>query len=104
MSVSEDDLRRAVDDVLEPAWPQEHQRARRRWIASTLGRIAIGILGFYGMAFMLFILFGFAFPWTFYVFVGGMTTAAGLSEARDPDHLRKDAPPPGGDPPAAGEP
>jgi hypothetical protein len=40
MAISEEHLRRAVDDVLEPAWLREHRRAARKLHSSTLGRLA----------------------------------------------------------------
>jgi hypothetical protein len=57
VSVSEEHLRRSVDDALDPVWPTERRLAT---------------------------------PWTFYAFIGGLTTVAALHEARDPDHLRRD--------------
>ncbi|MGP0030370.1 MAG: hypothetical protein ACLPVF_07675 [Acidimicrobiales bacterium] len=90
MSVSEEHLRRAVDDVLEPVWPDERRRAARGWFYGTLARAALGILGFWGLAVVMYLVFGLALPWTFYAFIGGMTTMAALHEARDPEHLRRD--------------
>jgi hypothetical protein len=90
MSVSEEHLRQCVDDVLEPVWPNEHRRATRRWSYSTLARAGLGILAFWGLALAVDLFFGLAFPWTFYAFIGGLTTIAALCEARDPDHLRRD--------------
>lgn len=87
MSVSEEHLRRSVDDALDPVWPTERRRAARRWYYSRLRRAALGLLGFYGLALAIF---GLAMPWTFYAFIGGLTTLAALHEARDPDHLRRD--------------
>lgn len=89
MSVSEEHIRRSVDEVLEPAWPNEHRRAARRWYYSTLARAAVGTLGFWGLALLIYLLVGVAFPWTFYAFIGGLTAVAALSDARDPDHLRR---------------
>jgi hypothetical protein len=57
VSVSEEHLRRSVDDALDPVWPTERRLATQ---------------------------------WTFYAFIGGLTTVAALHEARDPDHLRRD--------------
>lgn len=92
MSRPEEDLRSAVEDVLDSAWPHERQRASRRWHLSTLGRVIIGLVGFYGLALMTYLLFGLALPWTFYVFIGGMTAAAALHDARNPHHLRQEEP------------
>jgi hypothetical protein len=90
MSVSEEQIRRSVDEVLELAWPNEHRRTARRWYCATLARAAAGTLGFWGLALLIYLLVGIAFPWTFYAFIGVLTAVAALSGARDPDHLRRD--------------
>lgn len=90
MSYSEEQVSQAVDEVLEPAWPNERRRAARRWFWCTLGRAALGTLGFWGLGVAMFIFFGAALPWTFYAFMAGLTVIAALHEARDPDHLRRD--------------
>lgn len=90
MAVSEEQLRRSVDDVLEPVWPREHRHAARRWLYSTLARAALGVLAFWSLALAVDLIFGLAFPWTFYACIGGLTIVAALCEARDPDHLRQD--------------
>jgi hypothetical protein len=89
VSVSEEQIRRSVDEVMESAWPSEHRRASRRWLYSTLARAALGTLGFWSLALLMYLLVGLVFPWTFYAFVFGLTTIAALSDARDPDHLRR---------------
>jgi hypothetical protein len=89
MPVSEEHIRRSVDEALEPAWPSEHRRAARRWLYSTLARAALGTLGFWSLALLIQLLVGLAFPWMFYAFIGGLTTMAALCDARDPDHLRR---------------
>jgi hypothetical protein len=89
VSVSEEHLRRAVDEALEPVWPNERRRASRRLVLSTLGRAALGVLGFWGLAVGVYLLVGAVFPWTFYAFIGGLTVVAALHDARDPDHLRR---------------
>ncbi len=89
MPTSEEDLRQAVDDALEPAWPEERRRAARRYFCSTLARVGVGLLGFFGLSLVAAFVTGAAFPWTFYVFIGALTTGAALHEARDPEHLRR---------------
>lgn len=89
---ADEDLRGAVDDVLEEAWPDELRRARRRWNLGTLGRIAGGLFVFFGLSLIVQLITGFSFPWTFYAFIGGMTISAGVREGRDPDHLRHERP------------
>jgi hypothetical protein len=92
MSVSDDNLRGAVDEVLEAAWPDELRRARRRWNLGTLGRIAGGLFGFCGILLIAQLILGFRFPWAFCALIGGLTVSAAVGEARDPDHLRHDRP------------
>ncbi len=87
MPAAEDDLGRAVEHVLGPAWPVERRRASRRLVRSTLLRAAGGILGFWGLAAALRVM-GMAIPWVFYPGIAALTAAAALLEARDPDHLR----------------
>jgi hypothetical protein len=94
MPVSDEDLRRAVDDVLEPAWPREHLRARRLYRRSTVGRIVGGVLGFWGLAFATWLPQGGPPSWGFLLAIAGLTTAAGLHAARDPEHLRHHLGPP----------
>ncbi len=48
MAVSEELLRRAVDEILEPAWPHERRRAARRLSYQTLTRIMGGFLAALG--------------------------------------------------------
>jgi hypothetical protein len=94
MPVSDEDLRRAVDDVLVPAWPREQLRARRRHWRSTVGRIVGGVLGFWGLASATSLPRGQFPPWTFLAFIAALTTAAGFHAARDPEHLRDHRRPP----------
>ncbi len=89
MSGPDEDLQGAVDDVLEAAWPKECRRGRRRWNLATLGRIAGGLLGFYGLSLVLYGVAGVSFPLAFYAFIGAMTVSGGIREGRYPDHLRE---------------
>jgi hypothetical protein len=89
MSVSEDDMRRAVDDVLEPAWPSEHRLARRRWRRATVARAVVGTLLLWALASGISLLIGRTLPPTFYAFVGGLAFVGALHEGHDPDHLRR---------------
>jgi len=56
MAISEEHLRRAVDDVLEPAWPWEYQRVARRLVSSTLGRLAGAFLALWVLALVVYLL------------------------------------------------
>ena len=50
MAVSEELLRHAVDEILEPAWPHERRRAARRLSYQTFSRIMGGFLALWGLA------------------------------------------------------
>ncbi len=89
MSGPDEDLQVAVDDVLDAAWPKERRRGRSRWNLATLGRIAGGLVGFYGMTLVLYLVADVSFPWAFYAFIGAMTISGGVREGRYPDHLRE---------------
>jgi len=58
MAISEEHLRRAVDDVLEPAWPWEYRRAARRLHSSTLGRLTGALLVLWVLALVVYLLTG----------------------------------------------
>ena len=58
MAISEEHLRRAVDDVLEPAWPWESRRVARRLVSSTLGRLAGTLLVLWVLALVVYLLTG----------------------------------------------
>ena len=90
MPDSDDHLRRAVDDVLEPAWPGERRRAARRRHRSTLVRTIVGLLGFWGLGLAAALVTGRMLPWTFFVCIAGLTIGAGFHDARNPEHLRRD--------------
>ncbi len=93
MPVAEDDLGRAVEQVLGPAWPHERRRASRRFLRSTLLRAGGGALGFWSLAGGLRVM-GMPIPWVLYPGIAALTVAAALLEARDPDHLRDHPCPP----------
>jgi peptidoglycan/LPS O-acetylase OafA/YrhL len=90
MSLSEDHIRRAVDEVLEPAWPVEARRATRAWNLATLARAAVGIVGFGLLLTVISLIEGRSFPWTFLVFIAVLTVVLACHAARDPEHLRRE--------------
>jgi hypothetical protein len=96
MSVPDEDIRDAVDQVLEAAWPEEHRRARRRWNLGTLARVAAALAVFCGLPLMAQLIVGFSFSWAFYGILGGVIIKAGVCESRDPNHLRHHRPHPPG--------
>jgi hypothetical protein len=89
MSLSEDQIRRAVDEVLEPAWPAEARRAARAWNLATLGRVVAGLVGVGLILTVVRLVEGRSFPWTFFAFIAVLTVAVAFHAARDPQHLRR---------------
>lgn len=51
MAGSDELLRHAVDEVLDPVWPRERRRAVRRLGRATLTRIIGGFLGLWSLGF-----------------------------------------------------
>jgi hypothetical protein len=90
MSLSEDHIRQAVDEVLEPAWPAEARRAARAWNLATLARVVAGLVGVALLLTVVRLVEGRSFPWTFFVFIAVVTVAVGFHAARDPEHLRRE--------------
>jgi acyl-CoA synthetase (AMP-forming)/AMP-acid ligase II len=86
MATSEEHLGQAVDEVLDPAWPDERRRALRRWSYSTVGRVAAGLLALWAFG----LIIGLTLPWTFYGFMGLMMTSAAFSQEEGREHLRRD--------------
>ncbi len=89
MSLSEDHIRRAVDEVLEPVWPVEARRAARSWNLATLARATTGIVGIGLLLTVIQLIEGRSFPWTFLAFMAVLTMAVAFHAARDPEHLRR---------------
>lgn len=90
MAISEEHLRRAVDEVLEPAWPRERKRAVRRLAGSMLGRFVGGVLALWALALVVRAIVGPPFP----VLAFGVTTLLGsavavLCDLEDRSHLRR---------------
>jgi hypothetical protein len=89
MSLSEEHLRKAVDDVLEPAWEDERRRAAAWHTWCTLGRVVGGMFALGALGLVARLVVGLTFPWTFWAFVAGLVTIAAFHDARDPAHLRR---------------
>jgi hypothetical protein len=89
MAISEEHLRRAVDDVLEPAWLRERRRAARRLFSSTLGRVVGGLLALWVLALVVYLLTGVMVPWTFFVFMTVLMTVTALSDRDSRAHFRR---------------
>jgi hypothetical protein len=90
MAVSEEHLRRAVDEVLEPAWPRERRRAAKRLGYRTLGRIAGGCLALWGLGFLVHLLVGGHFPWVFFGVITLLASIAASITQADTSYLRRE--------------
>jgi hypothetical protein len=91
MAMSEEQWARAVDDVLEPAWAHERRRGVRRLAFSTVGRIALGLLTMWAVAFGAHLFVGENFPWVYFVVITLLgTTAAALMNMDGSAHLERD--------------
>lgn len=88
MALSEEYLRNAVDEVLEPAWPRERRRAARRLHLRTMSRIAGGCLALWGLGFVVHLWVGVSFPWVFFGVIALLATVA-ASGQEDHRHLRR---------------
>ena len=78
MDTSEEQLRRAVDEVLEPVWAIERRRAIRRLVYVTAGRVAMGVLTMWVVAFGAHLVVHENFPRVYFVVITllGTTIAA----------------------------
>jgi hypothetical protein len=88
-AVSEEYLQRAVDEVLEPAWPREKRRELLRLARYSMGRIVIFILALLSLSIAVNLLFGGIVPWTFFAFISLLTLAVGTPDLRERSHLRR---------------
>jgi fatty acid desaturase len=88
MALSEEHLRSAVDEVLEPAWPRERRRAARRLRLRTISRIAGGCVALWGLGFVVHLWVGGSFPWLFFGVIALLATVA-ASVQEDHAHLRR---------------
>jgi len=91
MATSGEHVAQAVDEVLEPAWPDECRRALRRWSYATIGRVTGGLLGLWALEFVMHLMVGLTLPWIFYGFMGVMMTSAAFSQEEGRGHLRRDS-------------
>jgi len=87
----EPSLQRAVDEVLEAAWPNERRRAVVRMATSVLGRVAVFVLALLIFSLAVKLFCGLVVPWTFFAFttVLALVCAAGEAERA---HLRRQKP------------
>jgi hypothetical protein len=90
MAISEELLRSAVDEVLEPAWPRERKRAARRLRRHTLARIVGSTLVLWALGVGAHLLVGGSFPWMFFGLIALMASVAAFATPEDRPHLRRD--------------
>jgi hypothetical protein len=84
MATSEEHLRRAVDEVLDPVWASE----RRRMIYSTVGRVGMGVVTMWVVAFGAHLVVHENFPWVYFGVITLMgTTIAALMNMDGSAHL-----------------
>lgn len=91
MASPEDDIERAVDEILDPAWTRERRLAFKRMTFFAAGRILVFLLGLLLFALAVHEVFGLAVPWPFLVFVTIVLIVFGLPDVvGDQSHLRRD--------------
>ncbi len=90
MAVSEELLRRAVDEVLEPAWQYERRRAARALTYRTLRRIAVGCLVLWGLGVVVHLVVGGYFPTLSFGLVTLLASVAASTTQGDRAHLHRD--------------
>jgi len=91
MDDSEHDLAKAVDEVLEPAYSKHRHRVVRRLAYTTAGRVALGLVTMWLVAFGAHLLVHEDFPWVYFVvitFIG--TTVAALMNMDGSAHIPGD--------------
>jgi hypothetical protein len=89
MPMTEEELGRTVDEVLEAAWARERRRATRRAAWSDAGRLAAGLGALVGLGLVMRLLFGVVVPWTCFAFVGVLCVLAVVHAAGNQPHLRR---------------
>jgi len=84
MATSEEELRRAVDEVLDPVWAGE----RRRRIYCAVGRVAMGAMTMWLVALGAHLVVHENFPWVYFGVITLMgTTIAALMNMDGSAHL-----------------
>jgi len=91
MDTFEEQLARAVDEVLDPVWPRERRRGIRRLTYTTLGRIAVGLLTMWAVAIVAHLVAPESFPWVYFAVITILGTAiAALVNLGSTAHLQRD--------------
>lgn len=86
---SDEQLRRAVDEVLEPVWGTEHRRAAARLAFRSAGRWAGGMGAVALLDALLFLAAGVALPVSFFVVIGLVAAVAAAPDDDQRSHLRR---------------
>ena len=89
MALSDDHLRQAVDEAMEPSWPRERRRALHRWAWSTAGRVAAALLALFVLGLIMQALVGVTLPWVFFGFIGALMAVLAFLQSDGREHLRQ---------------
>jgi len=87
MAVSEEHLRRAVDEVLEPTWRHERRRVFRRRAYSTGSRVVAGALALWSLGFVIHLVVGVPFRWGYFGIIALLASIASLPAVVNRSHL-----------------
>lgn len=90
MTISEQQLRRQVDQALDPVWPRERRRAWRRAALKETGHWALGMAAIAGIAVGVYLVFGIMVPWMFFVVIGILAAIAVLPDPNEQSHLKRE--------------
>ena len=90
MNPSDEHLRRAVDEALEPAWPRVRRSVVARTAAVEMCRVAGFVLAIGAMVAFVRVGIGAAIPWSFLAFIGSLAAFAVLHGIRTGSHLRRE--------------
>ena len=90
MAISEEYLRRAVDEVLEPVWAHERRRTFRRRAYSTVGRVIAGALVLWLVGFVVHLIVGVPFRWVDFGVIALLASIASLPELAGHSRLHRD--------------
>lgn len=71
---------RAVDELLEAAWPTERRRAVVRMATSLLGRVTLFVLALLVFSLAVKLFFGLVVPWTFFAFMAGLALVCATAD------------------------
>lgn len=90
MSSPDDDLRRAVDEALELAWPRVRRRVVGRSAAVEMCRVGGFVLAIGAIVVVVRVGIGAVIPWSFLAFIGFLAAFIALHEVRGGSHLRRE--------------